>query len=53
MSSPPVSKQTPFPTKATHLSDLGFPLKLKLTKAGLLMLALPTAWTNLNPCSNN
>ena len=43
MSSPPESKQTPFPTNAIYSSELGFPLYAILANTGSLELALPTA----------
>ena len=49
MLSPPVSKQTPFPTKDTHLYESGLPLYFKFMKVGSFLLALPTACISLNP----
>lgn len=46
---PPVSKQTPLPTKAIHSLESGFPLKDKFTNVGSFLLPLPTACKRQNP----
>ena len=49
ISSPPESKHTPLPTKATNFYEFLFPLYVMFAKTGSLQLALPTACKSLNP----
>lgn len=46
---PPVSKQTPFPTKEIQLLESGLPLYAMLINTGSFALPLPTACINRKP----